>query len=419
MIVLMLFSCKEAPSDNESKVSSKSVVEDCATSKVVEHSKKPEVIKLRESMLAFRNSLSNELLTNGSACLESDRFYLWHNTPANKRGKRDGITYGDLNTDQLNKFKALMQLFLSSDGYQKVNDITVLSEGWLNQIKSDIWNPSFYSIDMFGDPQKNGSWGFQVDGHHCVVNFLVHGNNVSIVPAFLGGEPAKETFNGESFDIFKDERDFALSLYNGMNDDEKKAAVTKSSSRSLQVGAADRPGQPDPYIGDYDYTKFKRGLKYSEMSEGTREKLIIVMKEYVYNLNHAFADLWWQDINENIDDTYFVWIDDVDTPTITSQFYYRIYNPHLWVEFNTEDVTGANKNNMAEWNHIHTITRIPNNPKTSNGGDYGLFAAVINHQGPKTLYEHYAHADHHKMSEIKFDYEVDVSHRHGHHNHTH
>jgi len=87
------------------------------------------------------------------------------------------------------------------------------------------------------------------------------------------------------------------------------------------------------------------------MSDGTKEKLIIVMKEYVYNLNHSFADVWWSDINKNLDDTYFVWIDNVDSPTSTSQFYYRIYNPYLWVEFNTEDVTGANENNMASWNH--------------------------------------------------------------------
>jgi len=390
---------------------SESTIEDvCDITSEEKHSTNTEIVQLKESMIAFRKSLSAELLDQGSTCLNSQRFYLWHNTPANSRGKRDGITYGDLNAEQLRKFKSLMQLFLSNDGYQKVNDITVLSEGWLNEIKSNVWNPDFYSIDMFGDPEKSGSWGFQLDGHHCVVNFLVHGDNVSIVPAFLGGEPAKEVFNGQAFDIFKDERDLALTLYNVMNSDERAIAVTKSSTRALKVGPAERPGKPDPYINNYDYSVFKKGLKFSEMTDTTKQNLIILMKEYVYNLNHTFADTWWNDINKVIDETYFVWIDDVDSPTATSQFYYRIYNPYLWVEFNTEDVTGANKNNMDNWNHVHSITRIPNNPATHQGGDYGPFAQAVNGNNPKTLLEHYAQADHHQESELFFDYELVENH---------
>ena len=393
--MLTIFSCSETP-----------VKDVCNVTPEKEHSANPKIIKLKESMVAFRKSLSEELLNQGSACLNSQRFYLWHNTPANSRGKRDGITYGDLNNEQLEDFKSLMKLFLSTDGYQKVNGITVLAEGWLNEIKSDIWNPNFYSIDMFGDPEKSGSWGFQLDGHHCVVNFLVHGDNVSIVPAFLGGEPAKETYKGQAFDIFKDERDLALTLYNGFNSDEKSNAVIKSSTRTLKVGAAERPGKPDPYINNYDYSVFKKGLKFSDMNDNTKNNLIILMKEYVYNLNHTFADVWWSDINKNINDTYFIWIDNVEQPTNTSQFYYRIYNPYLWVEFNTENVTGANANNMEPWNHIHTITRIPNNPATNNGGDYGDFAQVVNKNNPMTLFEHYAHADHHHDSQMFFDYEI-------------
>lgn len=413
---LCIISCKQGPG-GQSATAALEAWQDCATSGILEHSSNPQIVELTAGMVSFRSSLSQELLDKGSACLDSKRFYLWHNTPANNRGKRDGITLGDLDEAQKTQFQSLLQLFLSTDGYQKVHEITVLSEGWLKNIKSEIWNPDFYSIDMFGDPSKHGSWGFQLDGHHCVVNFLVHGDNVSIVPAFLGGEPAKETFEGQDFDIFKDERDMALALYGDMSEEEKAVAVTSSSKRALQVGAADRPGNTDPYIGDYDYSIFKTGLKYIDMSPETQAHLSSLMKEYVYNLNHFFADRWWSDITDHMDDTYFVWIDDVATPTSTSQFYYRIYNPYLWVEFNTEDVTGANARNMAEWNHIHTITRIPNNPSSDNGGDYGIFAAIINQDGPKTLHDHYATAEHHQSSDISFDY--DVHHHHGDHSHTH
>lgn len=383
-----------------------------------------EIETMRAAMVAFRSSLSSTLLDEASVCLDDERFYLWHNTPAND-GNRDGITYGDLSTTQLIAFKDILQLFLSTGGYQKVYEITELSEGWLSDINSSVWDPEFYSIDMFGDPETSGSWGFQLDGHHCAINFLVHGDNVSIVPAFLGGEPAADTYNGVSFDIFSDERDLALTFYNSLSTTELASASSTSTSHSLEVGPADMNGDPDPYIGDYDYSGFATGLRYSDMSTTAQANAILLMQEYVYNLTDTFADVWWTDIMANIDDTYIVWINDTgSTPTATSEFYYRIYNPYLWAEFNTEGSTGANASTIADYNHIHTITRIPNNPSTDNGGDYGIFSYMINQNGPKTLLEHYAMADHHKLSTIKFDYKLNLKTEHSHnhsngHSHSH
>ncbi|WP_417600457.1 DUF3500 domain-containing protein [Owenweeksia hongkongensis] len=416
LCLLAFSSCKK----DENSTDTNTTVDACNTSGTVDQSSNTEIETMRQAMVAFRNSLSTELLNEGSTCLDNERFYLWHNTPANN-DNRDGITYGDLSASQLTAFKEILQLFLSADGYQKVYEITELSEGWLNNVMSAVWNPDFYSIDMFGDPETSGSWGFQLDGHHCVVNFLVHGDIVSIVPAFLGGEPAADTWNGESFDIFSDERDLALALYNSLDATELSEASSTSTSHSLQVGPADMNGNPDPYKGNYDYSGFETGLKYSEMSATAQANLILVMKEYVYNMTTNFADVWWADIITNINDTYFVWINDAGTsPTATSEFYYRIYNPYLWAEFNTEGSTGANSGSIADYNHVHTITRIPNNLTTDNGGDYGIFASMINGNGPKTLYEHYAMANHHELSSFKFDYTVkleDHNHTHGHHHH--
>ncbi|MFY0599224.1 MAG: DUF3500 domain-containing protein [Cyclobacteriaceae bacterium] len=388
----------------------------CNTEGELAQSSEAAIEEMRQALLIFRNALSSSLLSNASNCLDDERFYLWHNTPA-ADSNRDGIIYGDLSTEQLDNFKSLLQLFLSAEGYQKVNEITVLAESFLNNINSNVWSTDYYSIDLFGDPDTSGSWGFQLDGHHCAINFLVHGDEVSMVPSFLGGEPVTETYDGTSFDIFSDERDLALTLYNGFNSNENATAASSGSSATMNVGPADRNGQPDPYIGDYDYAGFATGLKYSDMSATTQANLVLLMQEYVYNLNTTFADLWWADVMANINETYFVWIDEVENPTATTQFYYRIYNPYLWVEYNMESPVGQS---LDDWNHVHTITRIPNNPSTDNGGDYGIFAQIINADGPRTLYEHYAMADHHSLSKIKFDYKLNLkSHHHTGHNHSH
>ncbi len=407
--------------DNTDTDDTGSVSSACNTTGEESQSTNTEVEAMRQAMVNFRSSLSSTLLSQASVCLDDERFYIWHNTPANN-DNRDGITYGDLTADQLIAFKEMMQLFLSADGYQKIYEITELSEGWLNNVMSSVWNPEFYSIDMFGNPETSGSWGFQLDGHHCVVNFLVHGDNVSIVPAFLGGEPAADTWNGETFDIFADEKGLAIDLYDNMTAAEITASVTNSGTRSLEVGPPDMNGDTDDYRGDYDYSEFATGLKYSDMSATSQAKAETLMKEYVYNLSTTFADEWWIDIEANMDDTYFVWVFESGvTPSTTSEFYYRIFNPYLWAEFNTEEVTGANANTIEDYNHVHSITRIPNNPTTDNEGDYGVFALMINQNGPKTLFEHYAMADHHKTSEMNFDYKVNMPHSHGHgtHSHTH
>jgi len=400
-------------------------ITECETEDIEEISTDTDIETMRQAMIDFRDSLSDDLLSDAQSCLDDERFYLWHNTPNSEGTNRDGIIYGDLSDDQLTAFKDILQLFLSTEGYEKVYEITELAEGWLEDTDPnlDIWSPDYYSIDLFGDPETDGSWGFQLDGHHCAINFLVHGDNVSMVPAFLGGEPAEETYNGTDYNIFENEKADAIALYNGMSDDERTTALNGETDYELEVGPASSVGDPDPYIGTYDYSGFNSGLKYSDMSATTQTNLIALMKEHVYNLTDTFADVWWADIETNIDDTYFVLIYD-EAPSTTSQFYYRIYNPYLWAEFNTEDVTGANEDSIEDWNHVHSITRIPNNPTTDNEGDYGIFAGIINNGAPKTLLEHYALAGHHKLSTIKFDYTVkgliakEATHSHG-HTHSH
>ena len=357
-------------------------------------SKDSTIMEFRGAMLAFQATLSPKLLKSAVACLDDPVLPEWSNLPASIN-KRDGINYGQLIDLQVKLFQNLLSLFLSADGYQKVHEITVLAENILHEQRERFWDPDKYYIRLFGDPVTSGSWGFQLDGHHCAINFLVHGDKVSMVPAFLGSEPVKGSFDGNDFDVIIEERILAMELYHGLK-------VSDGSSAQMVVGPPERG--PDKFGGSYDYTQFAIGLVYPEMSISTQEKLKQLMKVFVYNLHTEFADKWWQDVMENIGETYFVWVDRVDAPSPETPFYFRIYNPYLWVEYNTEPPVGRG---IEEWNHAHTITRIPNNPDTKDGGDYGIFAERINQGGMRTLYEHYVSAVHHERSELLFDYEVE------------
>ena len=360
---------------------------------IAEISTKPSIVALATSMKSFRVSLSSELLDAASYPLGHKESYCWTNVPPNMRSDRGGIRFGMLSTEQLALFYEVLNAFLSDDGYTKVSLITKDVETHLSHIRPSLWDPNAYHIALFGNPETDGSWGFQLDGHHLALNFLVHGDEVSIVPAFIGSEPV--TINGTV--VLDDERGNAFALLNNL-DEKQRAKAIQRGRRGLQVGAG---RSADPHL-NHDYSAFVGvGLKASEMNTTQKENLRNLIKTYVYNLETEFADIWMSDIDAGIDDTYFVWIGGTTTE---DPIYYRVFNPAVWIEFNNEGGVGSrggrgrrNRGSSANLEHIHTITRSP------NGKDYGIFAL---NRGPMTLLEHYTLEDHHKMSETLFDYSL-------------
>ena len=352
---------------------------------IAEISTKPPIMALATAMKSFRASLSGELLDAASFPLGHKEFYSWTNFPPSMGGDRGGVRFDRLSTEQLPLFYEVLNAFLSDDGYTKVSLITKDVESHLSKIRPGFWDPNHYHIALFGNPETDGSWGFQLDGHHLALNFLVHGDEVSIVPAFIGSEPA--TLNG--IEVLQDERGNAFTLLNSLNANQRGQAI-QTGRRRLQVGAG---RSEDPFL-NYDYSGFVGvGLKASEMNDVQKDNLRNLIKTYVYNLETEFADIWMADINAELDDTYFVWMGGTTTD---DPIYYRVFNPAVWIEFNNEGGAGGGRggNNL---DHIHTITRAP------NGNDYGVFAL---NSGPKTLLEHYTSAVHHTVSNDLFDYRI-------------
>ena len=40
-----------------------------------------------------------------------------------------------------------------------------------------------------GEPSATAPWGWQLEGHHLIVNYFVLGDQVVMTPAFMGSEP--------------------------------------------------------------------------------------------------------------------------------------------------------------------------------------------------------------------------------------
>ena len=337
------------------------------TDGIAETSTEPSIVALATAMKNFRASLSSTLLADASFPLGHKEFYSWTNVPPGRGEDRGGIRFSELSINQLTRFYEVLSVFLSDNGYTKVSLITKDTEKHLSDINPSFWASNRYHIALFGNPETDGSWGFQLDGHHLALNFLVHGDAVSIVPALIGTAPA--TIDGTV--VLENERGNAFALLNSLDENQRKKAI-QTGRRGLRVGAG---RSTDPFL-NHDYSEFVGvGLKASEMDDTQKEHLRNLIKTYVYNLETEFADVWMADIDAGIDNTYFVWIGGTTT---SDPIYYRVFNPDIWIEFNNE----------SGLNHIHTIIRSP------NGNDYGIFAL---NRGPKTLLEHYTLEDHEKI----------------------
>ena len=380
IIYLILSGCNNDSSTNADNDTDDTTTSVCTTAGTADISTNASITALAAIMLEFRNALSSALLSDASFCLDDEAFYSWSNIPGSV-SDRGGVTFGELSTDQLNFFYAVLNAFLSTDGFTKVSLIIQDVETFLNSTNPSVYGTQYYHIALFGDPETDGSWGFQLDGHHCAINFFVHGGAVSIVPAFIAAEPA--IINGTG--VFDDERNLAFTLLNSLDAAQQTTAI-QSGRRALQVGPGDAV---DPYL-NYDYSIFDGiGLRASAMTSAQQETLRNLIKEYVYNLETEFADEWMADVEAGFGDTYFVWIGNTGN---SDAIYYRIYNPAVWIEYNNEDILSS----TDPLDHVHTITR------SSNGNDYGIFAL---NSSPKTLLEHYASVDHHNRKDV-FDYYI-------------
>src|SRR3954452_22047072 len=48
-----------------------------------------------------------------------------------------------------------------------------------------------YWLSLFSQPSNDQPWGWQIDGHHLIVNCFVLGDHVVLTPLFMCSEPVE------------------------------------------------------------------------------------------------------------------------------------------------------------------------------------------------------------------------------------
>lgn len=332
---------------------------------------------IRDAAAAFLASLDVPTRTRLSFPFESNEWRSWFNPHIN--AYRHGVMLEELSGAQRNSFLDLLRVTLSPRGFDEARNIMRLNE-LLAEVtgRPDDFGEWPYFVSFFGGPSVDAPWGFQLDGHHLVINCVVVGDELAMTPMFMGSEPcAVRTGRFAGIRVLQDEEQAGLDLIRSLDAAQQQVAIQYASIMPDSIPAhlrhpvdhlmragAFHDNAVVPYLG----------VRADGFSDAQRARLVAAIMAYVGRTDHSHATVKLAEVSAHLDETWFAWMGGTGP---SDPFYYRLHSPVVLIEF--EHLPGvAFDNPEPSRHHIHTVLRTP------NGGDYGA----------DLLGRHHAHFDH-------------------------
>ena len=304
----------------------------------------------------FLTALSAEQRARTMFPVDDDEWRKWMNQHFYVR---QGVGFDEMDEAQREAAFGLMRASLSADGLKLSRDIMNLNRtlGELNGDNFAEYNEWLYWITVMGEPSADQPWGWQVDGHHLIINYFVLGDQVVMTPLFVGSEPViAESGKFKGTAIMQREQDQGLALIRSLPAEQQaKAIIETSKDGNDNLGEA----FSDNIVLDY------AGIAASELSAGARKGLLDLIGLYVHNMREGHARVRMAEVEAHLDETRFAWVGGTGDDSV---FYYRIHSPVILIEFDHQRPVGIRhlvEGRAPIRQHIHAVVRTP------NGNDYG------------------------------------------------
>ncbi|WKK70298.1 DUF3500 domain-containing protein [Rathayibacter oskolensis] len=290
----------------------------------------------------------------------TDEWRMWSNVDGYTR---QGLSVGDMTDDQKTAAMGILEAGLSAQGLETSRNIMKLNEyaGVLIGSESQF-NEGLYWFTIMGTPSSTDPWGWQIDGHHLVINYFVLGDQVVMTPTFMGSEPVNANFGldheYEGVSIFTEETALARTTIQTLSSSEQSTAITSSSKTGDDnVAEAFKDNLVQPY----------EGVVLTDLGSASQAAVIALIARFVGNMDDGHAAVKMAEVNEHLDETYFAWVGGTGDEDL---FYFRVQSPVIWIEFDFETPGPVGRGDGAEdgvvsAQHIHSDVRTP------NGNDYG------------------------------------------------
>jgi hypothetical protein len=260
----------------------------------------------------------------------------------------------------------LLRASLSAPGYTKIRAVMKMN-AFLGAVCNAraVMNELSYNFTLFGTPADQSPWGWQIFGHHLVLNCLVLGRQMVLSPCFLGAEPNFiDTGPDAGLTLFRDEERLGLELMRSLPGrlHEQARAYRLMNDPAMPPGRFHRSDQrhlggafQDNRIVPYE------GVSTAQFSRLERERLLGLAAAFLEIMPESARAAKLRAIEAHLDDTWFAWIGGTGD---ADPFYYRIQSPVVMLEFDHHSGVFLTNTEPAKC-HTHTIIRTP------NGNDYG------------------------------------------------
>jgi len=300
---------------------------------------------------AFRTSLTKEQWSTVNFDIDDRAWRAWHNMHTFML--RHGLLLDDLDPAQRSAALRLIEASSSAAGYESARNVMKLNEhaGEITGRPED-YREWYYWISIFGEPSPTEPWGWQIDGHHLIVNCFIHGDQMVMTPDFRGSEPvAAKSGKYAGTHVFQDEETRGLEFMKALAPEQQQRAVIGTELPRDVITTA----QADNLNLDY------AGISYDALTPRQQERMLALIETYVGRIRPGHAEVRMDEVRRHMAEIHFGWIGDHGEK---SPFYYRIHSPVILIEF--DHLPGIIWDNSEPTrDHIHTIVRTP------NGNDYG------------------------------------------------
>jgi hypothetical protein len=307
---------------------------------------------VREAAQRFLAGLTPDQHAKTTYAVDDEEWRGWNNV---HRAARQGVSFKEMSGDQRARAFDLLRAGLSAKGLEKSRNIMRLNETIAELTKRfDEYGEGLYHLTVMGEPSDTQPWGWQLEGHHLIVNYFVLRDQVVMTPTFMGSEPVHaESGKYAGTIVLQEEQTKGLALMLSlMPEQRKKAVLEPEKTRNNALAQAFR----DNLVLDYV------GINAGELTRDQQRLLLEVIEEYVGNMAPGHARVRMDEVRKHLDATRFGWIGDTSDDAV---FYYRIHSPVILIEFDHQTPVALPGPRVPGRQHIHTVVRTP------NGNDYG------------------------------------------------
>jgi len=305
---------------------------------------------IKDAVDAFIASLTPEQRAKTLFPVDGDEWRRWSNI---HRYPRQGVSFAEMSPAQQEKGFAVLKASLSLKGFENARDIMRLNETIAEMTgRRNEYGEGLYWFTVMGTPSNDEPWGWQLDGHHLVINYFLLKDQIVMTPTFMGSEPVyAESGKYAGTRVFEDEESAGLALIRALTPEQRsKAVISKDLPREVFTAAF-----RDNFELRYE------GIRYQELSKAQQALLLKLIEIYVGNIRPGHARIRMEEVKGHLAETYFAWMGGFDDDSV---FYYRVHSPVILIEFDHQRGV-ALRNDKPSRNHIHTVVRTP------NGNDYG------------------------------------------------